>query len=120
MLSARRQPSERLAYGIQLLPRLTWRQKQVAYLHARGMKAGAIAFWLRVKEPTIRTHINDIHMALGVESAAQLCVLAYEALLDDLAARGTMPCLDDAFAALRHLVMPPDEAGDGHAQFSRP
>ena len=52
--------------------KLSPREGEVAELAARGMPNGEIAKRLRIRKPTVATHIRSIYKKLGVTSRIQL------------------------------------------------
>lgn len=61
------------------LPELTDRESEVLYFVARGLSNGQIADRLRITDKTVRNHITNIFMKLGVASRAQAIVRARDA-----------------------------------------
>lgn len=58
------------------LPRLTYRQSQIAYLVTRGLKNREIATLLAVSEETVKGQVRRILNKTGSRSKLELAVLA--------------------------------------------
>jgi DNA-binding NarL/FixJ family response regulator len=62
----------------QTLSPLTGREHEVLILLARGLEIGAIGERLRIAENTVRNHLASIYGKLGVSSAREAAVWAWE------------------------------------------
>jgi len=58
------------------LHRLSEREKQIAYLVARGMKNRDIALQLTISENTVKRHLQSIFSKTGAKDRLELAVIA--------------------------------------------
>lgn len=64
--------------GTALLPGVTDREGEVLHLVARGFTNAAIAERLRLRLPTVKTHVGRLLDKLGARDRTQLVIAAYE------------------------------------------
>jgi DNA-binding NarL/FixJ family response regulator len=67
--------------AVELVDRLTAREREVLILVGCGLSNREIASWLTVSLETVKTHVKRIFIKLGVRDRAQAVVAAYEARL---------------------------------------
>ena len=67
------------AEAVELVDRLTSRERQVLVLVACGLSNREIARWFTVSVETVKTHVQRIFTKLDVRDRAQAVVAAYEA-----------------------------------------
>jgi len=75
---ARRLPTPVSGSAPGLLAELTEREREVLELLARGMSNAEIAEALVVGDATVKTHVSNVLMKLGLRDRVQAVVLAYE------------------------------------------
>jgi DNA-binding NarL/FixJ family response regulator len=61
-----------------LLPQLTPREREVLVLIARGLSNADIMKALVISEATVKTHVGNVFLKLGLQNRVQAAVFAYE------------------------------------------
>lgn len=72
----------------QVLDSLTDRERQILACVGQGMTNPEIGKWLKIRLPTVRTHMAHLFTKLDVRTRAQAAVLAHEAGLSSRPPRG--------------------------------